>query len=131
VDPTAIVVAALALVGGLFGGIGLERYRNARRDHENRQNTYHQLLHAGDGLRDSYEAADVMTMPGDARQYAHFRAGVEAFGAWKAAEAANEWEDAIAASDWPEADEARKRLVKAIRRDVAPGFRWLRKLWPF
>lgn len=111
----------VGLAVGLFGGIGLERYRNARKDHEHRQSNYHQLLGAADDFRNAHEEpAPPRKLAAAAIHFAHFRQGIEVFGARDVMDATHAFELAVQERRWEEATAARERMAEAAHRDVGP-----------
>jgi hypothetical protein len=116
---------------GLLGGFGLERYRDARKDHEHRQFYYHEYLKAADA------AADALTQASDGDSLAggpipdvsgesdesflerlrngldEPRQGIEVFGHRAVVAACRSYEASFDAAQ-------RETLVAAMRRDVAP-----------
>ena len=106
---------------GLFGGIGLERYRNARKDHEHRQANYHLLLGAADDFRNAHEEpATPDQLSASSVRFAQLRQGIEVFGARKVMEATQDFELAVHEKRWNDAAVARRRMAEAARQDVGP-----------
>jgi len=111
----------VGLVVGLFGGIGLERYRNARKDHEHRQSNYHQLLGAADDFRNAHEEpAPQRKLAAAAIHFAHFRQGIEVFGAREVMNATRNFELAVNEQRWDDAMAAREQMAEAAHQDVGP-----------
>ena len=122
---------------GLFGGIGLERYRYARKDLEHRQGYYHRLLAAFDDYTSA--ASDLGRAEATGATVADFeegpypdtdtmerlraaiereRQGIEVFGARGVSTAARDFERVL--NKFGAVEPARERLVNAMRRDVGP-----------
>jgi hypothetical protein len=119
-------VEALTVLGsilvGLFGGIGVERYRNARKDHEHRQGYYHRLLAAADAYADAVaEGSYPPEVAAAETALISERQGVEVFGAKGIGQAAREFEQAVDREDWDAVPANRQRMIELMRRDVGPS----------
>lgn len=127
VELLAIIASVLV---GVFGGVGLERYRNSRKDHEHRQANYHELFGAADDFRNAHEepaAPDAIATA--SVRFARFRQGIEVFGARDVMRACQDFERAVNEHRWDDASAARESMIEAARRDVGPRglpFGWRR-----
>jgi hypothetical protein len=83
--------------------------------HEKARIAYSALVQAGDRLRNSYEATDIVAIGADGAIFEACVGHVEVIGSERAAKAAREWRDALAAEEFEAADAARMRFVKATR----------------
>lgn len=136
VDEIYALISGIAV--GLFGGVGLERYRDARKDHEHRQGYYHRYLQAADAYSEAAsgvpEAAGSGAVPEPSGyvpdlsdledKLAAQRQGIEVFGASEVVSAIEALEAVLGERSEAERD-ARAALVAAMRRDVAPRRRGL------
>jgi hypothetical protein len=114
-----ILTLAAGIVTGLFGGIGVERYRAQRKDLDHRRDHYHRYLSAVD----AWEFADSTGGDESAAYEAmtYHQQAIEVFGNRKVSQAIEELSVVLGESA---VYDARQDLVKAMNRDVGPR-RWI------
>lgn len=118
-----IVALIVGIITGLFGGVGVERYRAQRKDLDHRRDHCHRFLTAADAYTDAEAQGFGHGMENAEREMTYHRQGLEVFGNRRVTEAMAELENAMGD---PDADypAARQRVVDAMNRDVGPR-RWI------
>jgi hypothetical protein len=111
------------IITGVFGGVGVERYRAQRKDLDHRRDHCHRFLTAADAWVEAEGQGYGQGMEGAEREMTYHRQGLEVFGNRRVTKAMAELEGTMGD---PDADypAARERVVDAMNRDVGPR-RWI------